>query len=103
MMGEQAQEADHPMHRTTLSELVAEPERVADAATSGPMRIERPGAPDLVLLSAEAFERLRDRGPRVQALYASELSEREIEMMLAQEIPEETRQFDHEGGFVEPR
>jgi len=82
-MGEQARQANDPAHRTTFTEFVAEPERVADEAASGPMHIERPGAPDLVLLSAEEFERLRDRGPRVQALRASDLSERDIEMMLA--------------------
>ena len=84
--------------RTTLTEFAAEPERVADAAFASPLRIEREGGADLVLLSAEAFERLRRDLP--QAMDVSELSDRDVERMLAREVPEEAARHDHEGGFV---
>ena len=99
-MGEQARTTRDETPRITLDALAAEPERVADEADTGPVRVERPGRADLVLLSAEAFEQMRT--PRVRALHVGELTEPEIERMLAREIPEEAARHDHEGGFVEP-
>ena len=78
--------------RATLEELVAEPGRVAGEAAAHPVRIDGPDGTALVLLSAETFERLKRYAP--QALYASEMTEAEIEEMLVQPIPAECAALD---------
>ena len=80
--------------RATLEELVAEPERVADEAATGPVRIERTGAAPLVLVDAAAFERLQRLAPTV--LRAEDLTDEEIAYMLAQPIPPALSRFDDE-------
>ena len=95
-------EADDPSaartSRVTFEELAAEPERIATAATAGPVRIDRPDGEPLVLLSAAQFDRLNGHGPR--ARHASEWSDRELELLRTQPIPDEAAEFDDEGGFV---
>ena len=83
--------------RASFEELVAEPERVADAADAGPVRIDRPGRAELVLLSAAEFDRLNGR-PR--ALYAHELSDRDLHLLRTQPIPDEGLAFEREGDLV---
>lgn len=85
------EEPDLASH-ATLEELVAEPERVAGEAVAHPVHIDGPDGTALVLLSAEAFERLQRYAPK--ALYASEMTEAEIEEMLAQPIPAESAALD---------
>ena len=81
-------------HAATLEELAADPERVANAADAGPVRIERPDGAPLVLLTAAEFERLNEHLPR--AVLAEELSAEEVEWMRAQQIPAECAAFDDE-------
>ena len=81
-----------PAPHVTFEELVAEPERVAGEAATHPVRIDGPDGAALVLLDAETFERLQRYAPK--ALYASEMTEREIEEMLAQPIPAECAELD---------
>lgn len=88
-----------PASHATLDELVAEPERVAGAADTAPVRIERPDGAPLVLMSAAAFERLNDPG-RTRALHVSELTDADLGRLRAQPIPAEAAEFDHEGDFV---
>ena len=83
-----------PAPHATLDELVAEPERVASAADAAPVRIERPNGAPLVLVSAEEFERLRLLEPK--ALRAADLTDEEVEYMLAQPIPPDLARFDDE-------
>lgn len=47
-----------PALRTTLEELIAEPERVADAAAGRPVRIDRPDGEPLVFLTLSTVLRL---------------------------------------------
>ena len=91
---------EDPTPHTTLDELAAEPERVARAADAAPVRIERPGAPPLVLVSAATFDRLANPEPR--ARYAHEWTERERELLRSQPIPDEAAEHDDEGGFLAP-
>lgn len=96
--------ADEPGHpnkspaRASFEELATEPDRVADAADFGPVRIGRPGHGDLVLLSAAEFDRLTHPG-RTRSMLITELTDTDIERMHAQPMPVEAAAFDHEGGF----
>ena len=85
-------EQPDPAPHATLKELVAEPERVAGQAATHPVHIDGPDGAALVLLNAETFERLQRHAPK--ALYASEMTEAEIEEMLAQPIPAESVALD---------
>ena len=103
MMVETVREATddpNPKHasRVSFEGLAADPERVASAAAAGPVRIDRPDGEALVLLSAAQFDRLRGPGPR--ARHAGEWSDRELEPLRAQPVPDEAAEFDDEGGFV---
>ena len=81
-----------PVSHATLDELIADPERVAGEAATHPVHIDGPDGATLVLLSAETFAQLQRHAPR--ALYASEMTEAEIEEMLAQPIPVECTVLD---------
>ena len=85
-------EQTDPAPHATLEELVAEPERVAGEAATHPVHIDGPDGATLVLLNAETFAQLQRYAPR--ALYASEITETEIEEMLAQPIPAECAALD---------
>lgn len=83
-----------PESHTSFEQLAAEPERVASEAATRPVRIERSDGSALVLLNAETFAQLQLHVPK--AMYASEMSEADIEEMLAQPIPAECAAFDDE-------
>lgn len=72
--------------RTSFEELVAEPERVAREAAVRPVRLEGPNGEALVLVDADAFDRIRAGGSR--AIRASELSVEEAERMLDAPAPD---------------
>ena len=99
-MAETAYPGGQPTASATLDELAAEPERVASDADAAPVRIERPGAPPLVLVSAATFERLAN--PELRARYAHEWTARERELLRSQPIPDEAAAHDDEGGFLAP-
>lgn len=52
-----------PALRTTLEELIAEPERVADAAAGRPVRIDRPNGEPLMFLTLSIVSRLLSLPP----------------------------------------
>ena len=85
--------------RASFEELSTEPERVADAADAGPVRIDRPGRGELVLMNADEFDRLSGDH---RALYAHELSDRDLHLLRTQPIPDEGLAFEHEGDLVRP-
>ncbi len=78
--------------RATLEELAAEPERVANEAAARPVRIERPNGTTLVLLDAEAFDRLHHPG-RPEALPIEAMTDRELEVMDAHPGPTDLPEF----------
>lgn len=88
-----ATSADGP--RATVHDLRDRTDSVLREAGRQPVHIERAGdGPDLVMLSAEEYERLRRHLPR--AMLASELSEADIERLMTQPIPPEAEQFNDE-------
>jgi len=46
------------MHTITLDAFTAHPAKIADMAGDDPVRISRPGAGDLILVSFRAYDRL---------------------------------------------
>jgi len=93
--------ADSPGARphATLDELAAEPERLADAAATGPVRIERTNGAALVLVDAAAFDRLHHPG-RPEALPIEALTDREIELMDAHPEPVDSTEFNGDEPLV---
>jgi len=83
----------------TLDELAAEPERLAAAAATGPVRIERTNGAALVLVDAAAFDRLHHPG-RPEVLPIEALSDREIELMDAYPGPADSTEFDGDEPLV---
>jgi len=83
----------------TLDELAAEPERLAAAAATGPVRIERTNGATLVLVDAAAFDRLHHPG-RPEALPIEALTDREIELMDARPEPVDATEFDDDEPLV---
>lgn len=63
-------------------------------AHQGPVSITSHGNPDLVVISAEEYRRLKSRDR--QALRASELSSDDISALAATDVPEESAEFNHE-------
>ncbi len=63
-------------------------------AHQGPVSITSHGNPDLVMISAEEYERLKSRDR--QALHAWELSSDDISTLAATDVPEESAEFNHE-------
>ena len=72
---------------------MAEPERVASEAAARPVRLEGPNGEALVLVDADAFDRLRAGGPR--AILASDLSTEEVERMLDAPVPDSCKALNH--------
>jgi len=68
--------------------------RYREVAIHEPVTITVHGRDSLVLLSAEEYQRIL-RGDR-EALYVSELSDEDVQAMLAADIPEGSAAFDHE-------
>ena len=78
----------------TFEDLAAEPERAESAAAASPVRVDGPSGRAFVLVDAEEFERLRLLEPK--ALRAADLTDEEVEYMLAQPIPSDLARFDDE-------
>ena len=81
-----------PIPYATLDELVAEPERVASAADSAPVRIERRDGVPLVLVSAATFERLTHPG-RTRSTLANELTDQDLALLRAAQLPPDSPEF----------
>lgn len=79
--------------RVTSSEFQKEYGRYSTLAKRQAVTITNHGRPELVVLDAEEYERLRRLDSRV-AMPVEALSESDLEDMERSEIPEETRKLD---------
>ena len=63
-------------------------------AHQGPVSITSHGNPDLVVISAEEYKRLKSRDR--QTFHAWELTSDDISALAATDVPEESAEFNHE-------
>ncbi len=82
------------MTRVTAGEFQKEFGRFRSVAHREAVTITNHGRDDLVLLSAEEYQRLKSRDR--QALHVSQLTEDELNEIAHAEIPAEAAQFNHE-------
>jgi prevent-host-death family protein len=68
--------------------------RYREKALKGPVVITNHGRESLVLLSADEYRRLKSQDRR--ALYPWEMSERDVEGLLASDVAREAEAFDDE-------
>lgn len=68
--------------------------RYKEAAIREAVVITSHGRDSLVLLSASEYQRIKQRDR--EALHVSELSDEDMEAMLAEPVPQEAAAFDHE-------
>lgn len=68
--------------------------RIRSLALREPVAVTNHGREDLVVLSAHEYERLKRRDR--QALRASDMTDADLALLDAAEIPAEARAFDHE-------
>jgi hypothetical protein len=80
--------------RVTTAEFIERYGVLADRALSAPVIITKDGEDRLVLLSAEEYARLASRERR--AVAAEELSEAELALIAAAEVPPEHAHLDAE-------
>jgi PHD/YefM family antitoxin component YafN of YafNO toxin-antitoxin module len=80
--------------RVSRAEFIARYGSLADQARSEPVTITEDGRDRLVLLSAEEYARLKRRDRRVLA--AEELTDAELQLIAAAEVPAEHRHLDAE-------
>lgn len=80
--------------RVTTAEFIKHYGRLADCALSEPLTITQNGHDRLVLLSAEEYERLTRRDRRVLA--SGDLTEAEVALIAAAEVPAKHAELDDE-------
>jgi prevent-host-death family protein len=80
--------------RITSSEFQKEYGRYAALAKREAVTITNHGRPELVVLDAEEYERLRRLDDRV-AMPVENLSKADLKRLETSKIPEETRKLDH--------
>ncbi len=80
--------------RVTTADFIRHYGRLADRALSEPVTITKNGHDRLVVLSAEEYERLKRRDRRVVA--GGELTEAEVALIAAAEVPAEHAHLDDE-------
>lgn len=82
------------MTTVTSAELSKNFGRYRTAAHKNPITITSHGKEDLVLLDVDEYKRLKERDRN--ALFAWELDADEIEALKQGDIPESSKEFDHE-------
>jgi PHD/YefM family antitoxin component YafN of YafNO toxin-antitoxin module len=80
--------------RVATAEFIKRYGALADRALSEPVTITKNGRDRLVLLSADEYARLKRRDRR--AIAAEELTEAELELVAAAEVPAEHAHLDAE-------
>lgn len=82
------------MMKISAAEFQRSPGRVRSLALREPVFVTNHGRDDLVVLSAHEYDRLKRRDR--QAIRAADLTDDELALLDAVEIPAEARAFDHE-------
>ena len=80
--------------RVTTADFIKHYGRLADRALSEPLTITKNGHDRLVVLSADEYERLKRRDRRVVS--AGELTDAEVALVAAAEVPAEHAHLDDE-------
>ena len=80
--------------RVTTADFIKHYGRLADRALSEPLTITKNGHDRLVVLSADEYDRLKRRDRRVVS--AGELTEAEVALIAASEVPAEHSHLDNE-------
>ena len=80
--------------RVTTADFIKHYGRLADRALSEPLTITKNGHDRLVVLSADEYERLKRRDRRVVS--AGELTDAEVALVAAAEMPAELTHLDDE-------
>ena len=80
--------------RVTTADFIKHYGRLADRALSEPLTITKNGHDRLVVLSADEYERLKRRDRRV--VIAGELTDAEVALVAAAEVPAEHAHLDDE-------
>ena len=80
--------------RVTTADFIKHYGRLADRALSEPLTITKNGHDRLVVLSADEYERLKRRDRRVVS--AGELTDAEVALIAAAEVPAEHAHLDDE-------
>ena len=80
--------------RVTTADFIKHYGRLADRALSEPLTITKNGHDRLVVLSADEYERLKRRDRRVVS--AGELTDAEVALVAAAEVPVEHAHLDDE-------
>ncbi len=80
--------------RVTTADFIKHYGRLADRALSEPLTITKNGHDRLVVLSANEYERLKRRDRRVVS--AGELTDAEVALIAAAEVPAEHAHLDDE-------
>ena len=80
--------------RVTTADFIKHYGRLADRALSEPLTITKNGHDRLVVLSAEEYQRLKRRDRRV--VRAGALTDEEVALIAAAEVPAEHAQLDEE-------
>jgi prevent-host-death family protein len=80
--------------RVTTANFIKHYGRLADRALSEPLTITKNGHDRLVVLSADEYERLKRRDRRVVS--AGELTDAEVALVAAAEVPAEHAHLDDE-------